>query len=90
MGDVRGRVSHRWRKIRAAVLARDGWVCQMNGPTCTGVATTVDHMDPLALGGVMLPDPSRLRAACVACNSRDGQRLSTRSHRLGTPSREWR
>ena len=32
------------------MLERDGWRCQICAPGCTAVATTVDHIVPLAHG----------------------------------------
>ena len=40
-----------WRRIRAQVLERDDGLCQIRGPRCTGVATAVDHIIPVARGG---------------------------------------
>lgn len=56
----------RWRQIRAYVLRRDGYTCQINGPVCTRRATEVDHIVEKAHGGQDNPD--NLRAACRACN----------------------
>lgn len=81
--------TRRWRHLRAYVLRRDGYTCQMRGPSCTGVATTVDHVVPIALGGALLPPPSELRAACGPCNYAAGGALASRSGRLGDPSRAW-
>jgi hypothetical protein len=33
----------RWQRLRKAVLAHYGHVCQIQGPRCTGYATTVHH-----------------------------------------------
>jgi 5-methylcytosine-specific restriction endonuclease McrA len=76
-----------WRRLRRMVLVRDGRVCQMRQPGCTGVATTVDHVVPLALGGT--DHPSNLRAACAACNTRSGAALASHDGRLGSQSRRW-
>lgn len=57
-----------WRKIRAQVLERDNYLCQIRGPKCTGVATAVDHIIPVASGGPWF-DPAGLRACCVNCNN---------------------
>ena len=46
----------------------------MRGPTCTGTATTVDHIVPIAEGGD--DHPGNLRAACVPCNGRGGAALA--------------
>ena len=63
-----GRGSPRaWRRLRLAVLARDGHVCAIQGPRCLGLATTVDHVLRLADGGPLL-DPANCRAACTTCN----------------------
>lgn len=62
----RGGSTRWWRRTRALVLARDGYVCQINGPCCTGVATTVDHIRRVVDGGT--DDLANLRAACARCN----------------------
>jgi 5-methylcytosine-specific restriction endonuclease McrA len=36
----------RWQRLRKAVLAHYGYVCQLEGPRCTGYATTVHHLVP--------------------------------------------
>ena len=54
---------HRWRKLRLAVLARDGYGCHY----CGGLADSVDHVIPKSQGGT--DDPSNLVAACIECNS---------------------
>jgi 5-methylcytosine-specific restriction protein A len=66
--------TQRWQHLRRAVLIRDRGVCQMHGPRCTLVATTVDHITPRAQGGSMW-DPANLRAACAACNYSAGGQL---------------
>jgi 5-methylcytosine-specific restriction endonuclease McrA len=35
-----------WQRLRKAVLARDGHVCQIQGPNSTYAATTCDHILP--------------------------------------------
>lgn len=77
-----------WRRVRARILARDGWVCRMV-EGCEERATTVDHVVPLSQGGSLL-DPSNLRAACAAHNASAGARLPrTPAPDLGSPSRGW-
>ncbi len=71
-----------WRRVRLAVLARDGWTCQL----CGDLADQVDHVLPLAAGGARL-DPANLRACCRRCNV-------ARTHGPDTvralrPSRRW-
>lgn len=60
--------SRSWRRVRAAVLARDGYVCRIKGPACTVYATRVDHMAPWAGRPEDVP-LNLLRAACQPCNS---------------------
>lgn len=59
---TRGR---RWIAIRAGVLARDGYACQM----CNALSVwlQVDHIVPLAKGGT--DAPGNLRALCKACHA---------------------
>ena len=62
----------RWKRIRLTVLKRDAYECQMRGPKCTGVATSVDHVIPYAQGGD--DNYNNLRAACRTCNTTAGAR----------------
>lgn len=73
---------HNWQAIRPVILERDGGVCRMALPGCTGTATTVDHIVPLFEGGRRL-DPANLRAACKHCNSSDG---ATRGNNARRPT----
>lgn len=88
------RTGRPWRRVRLLVLQRDGYVCRMRGPRCTGVATTVDHIVPLHLGGSLL-DPANLRAACAKCNYGGGARITNATRRAAavrvarTQSRLW-
>ena len=70
---VRGRqdprVSRDWKRVRLAVLARDGYVCAY----CGQDANTVDHIVSIKAGG----DPLSLEncvSACRRCNSSKGSR----------------
>jgi 5-methylcytosine-specific restriction endonuclease McrA len=77
--------SRTWRRIRLAVLDRDGWRCQIAGPECSSVATCVDHIVPRSEGGAMW-DPANLRAACRRCNGRrSALALNERRRRRTTP-----
>jgi len=51
----------RYRKLRAWVLARDGYTCAY----CGAAATTVDHVIPRSEGGTH--DPANLAACCWPC-----------------------
>ena len=57
-----------WRWTRKAVLARDGFRCQVGHDGCTGTATAVDHIVSLNAGGAPF-DLDNLRATCTACNT---------------------
>lgn len=63
---------------RARILARDGHACRLRLGGCTGIATTVDHVVPVAAGGPDRPDDDGLVAACRHCNSRKGARILAR------------
>jgi len=65
-----------WRKIRAWVLRRDGYRCQVtrDGRPCHATAVDVDHIVRREHGGT--DAPSNLRAACASCN-RGAPRSST-------------
>lgn len=55
-----------WRTVRAAVLARDDYRCQMQtSAECVGTASTVHHTQPREVVG---DDPAYLISACKPCN----------------------
>jgi 5-methylcytosine-specific restriction protein A len=62
--------TYSWRRVRSAVLTRDGQQCKLQLPGCTGRATHVDHIVPKSKGGT--DHPSNLRASCQHCNLRRG------------------
>ena len=71
-----------WRVTRKEILERDGYRCTIGMEGCTGEATQVDHIHPLAFGG----DPysaNNLRGACANCNSSRANKLRRK------PSRQW-
>lgn len=54
---------------RAEIIARDNRTCYLCGRTLAiGERVTLDHVQPLALGGSHTAD--NLRVACTSCNSR--------------------
>ncbi len=55
------------KRLRYEILRRDNHTCQICGRTAPGVALTVDHVVPVALGGS--DDPANLQAACRDCNA---------------------
>jgi 5-methylcytosine-specific restriction endonuclease McrA len=61
-----------WKKLRAEVLERDGYVCQVRLPACEGRATHVHHIEAAAWGGE--DTHANLQAACARCNLSKAQR----------------
>ena len=59
--------SSAWQRIRRQILERDGYVCRINGPKCTYIATDCDHIVPMSQGGAAY-DNRNLRASCAPCN----------------------
>ena len=81
-----------WKTYRELVFRRYGRGCLIRLDGCTGYATTVDHMDPVALHGAGLPSLDRLRPACRHCNSSLGASLGNRLRKglpEPSPSRDW-
>jgi 5-methylcytosine-specific restriction enzyme A len=74
-----------WRWVQRAVLARDGYVCQVRGPGCGRRADEVDHVIPTGAGG-LLYDEGNCRAVCGACNR---SRVNRQRQRRVPPSRDW-
>jgi hypothetical protein len=74
----------KWQRLRLAILQRDGRVCQIAGPKCTGFADTAHHLVPSSLAPERFFDPSNLVAACRRCNYSGGPsvRSSNRTNRL--------
>lgn len=54
------------KRIRFEVFKRDGFACQYCGATPPKAILEVDHIDPVALGG--LDEMDNLITACFACN----------------------
>jgi hypothetical protein len=66
-------VSAKAKKFRAAILARDAFVCHW----CTGEAGSVDYLRALVDGGEPL-DESNALASCLRCNFRRGAEITNR------------
>lgn len=71
-----------WRRVRAKVLERDNYECQIRGYGCRQVADQVDHILPVSMGGAWY-DEDNLRASCAFCNNQRNVK------RLRTSSRDW-
>jgi 5-methylcytosine-specific restriction endonuclease McrA len=74
----------KWQRLRLAILQRDGRVCQIAGPKCTGFADTAHHLVPSSLAPERFFDPSNVVAACRRCNYSGGPSVRTdnRTNRL--------
>lgn len=71
-----------WRRVRAVVLERDSFKCQLRIPTvCTTAATEVHHTLPRAVAG---DDPRYLLASCRPCNLRAGEPSHTQHRRISS------
>ncbi len=57
----------RTKRLRYEVLRRDGYRCQSCGATAQETKLTVDHVQPVALGGA--DDPANLQTLCLDCNA---------------------
>jgi 5-methylcytosine-specific restriction endonuclease McrA len=71
----------RWQRLRKAVLAHYGHVCQLQGPRCTGYATTVHHRVPSSQAPHLFWEPSNLVASCPRCNYGGGARVAADNRR---------
>jgi hypothetical protein len=63
------------------VLAHYGHVCQVEGPRCTGYATTVHHLVPSSQAPHLFWEPANLVASCKRCNYGDGSRVAAQNTR---------
>lgn len=81
-GDPRG--TRAWRALRERVFQEEThcWRCHIyvdqSLPARHPRSRTVDHLDPIGLGGAGVPDRSRVRLACWSCNSRRGMGVAER------------
>jgi hypothetical protein len=78
----------RWQRLRKAVLAHYGHVCQLEGPRCTGYATTVHHRVPSSQRPDLFWEPENLISACGACNYGGGARVQADNRRRRTAQLE--
>jgi 5-methylcytosine-specific restriction enzyme A len=62
--DRRAHLPRNWQVLRLRVFDRDGYLCQIAGPTCTGLATEVDHINGRDNHGM-----GNLQAVCHRCHT---------------------
>jgi hypothetical protein len=60
-------------ELRAAIISRDGLVCQICGGGVAGDDIHIDHILPVSLGG--LSQPSNLQVTHSKCNLKKGARV---------------
>jgi HNH endonuclease len=63
------------------VLAHYGYICQIQGPRCTGQASSVHHLIPSSQAPDLFWEPSNLVAACSKCNYGGGGRIASENKR---------
>jgi len=66
--NARPYLTRNWRALRAYILQRDSYRCQIASEICTVYADTVDHIVERSRGGEDVP--ANLRACCRACHNR--------------------
>lgn len=76
------RATSGWRRVRKAVLLRDGFTCRR----CGGRASDVDHLVELIDGGAAF-DMENLQALCAACH--DAKSSEARYRRASRVSSSW-
>jgi 5-methylcytosine-specific restriction endonuclease McrA len=74
----------RWQRLRIAVLRRDDYVCRVQGPRCTGYATTVHHLVASSQAPHLFWASENLASACAACNYGGGARIAADNGRRRT------
>lgn len=78
-----------WTQASKAVLARDGYRCQIRLPGCLGRATSADHVIELEDGGPLY-ELGNLQAACRPCNTAKRNRaLAKRARSRQSQVRVW-
>lgn len=86
------RAGRPWRRVRAFVLNRDHFDCQLRYPEhCTERATEVDHIAQVMTNPELELDPTNLRSVCVPCHKhRTGLQASGQDRPPHVPpSRSW-
>jgi 5-methylcytosine-specific restriction endonuclease McrA len=63
------------KKLKPAIVRRDGWICAICGEFVQYDDLSIDHMVPISRGG--RDDKKNLQVAHRRCNSRKGARLAS-------------
>jgi 5-methylcytosine-specific restriction endonuclease McrA len=63
------------------VLAYYGRVCQIQGPRCSQVATSVHHIEPSSRRPDLFWEPANLTASCGPCNYAGGSQIAAANRR---------
>jgi 5-methylcytosine-specific restriction endonuclease McrA len=71
----------RWQRLRKAVLNRDGHICRIQGPRCTGYANTVHLIEPSSQRPDLFWADTNLVSACGRCNYGGGNRVRADNNR---------
>lgn len=98
MGGWEGGSTRAWRRVRAAVLRRDGYRCRAHadgwcaragrpGPhRCTGLATHAHHVRGRSRTG---DDPAHIVASCSTCNLHIGEPTEPKGDPECRPMTRW-
>ena len=79
--------SRAWKRLRLLALQRDGYLCRIGLPGCSGLATCVDHITPLAVAPELALELDNLRSSCQRCNAVLGSRLGNARKRARSRAR---
>jgi hypothetical protein len=74
----------RWQRLRKGILRRDNGICQIAGPRCSVVASSVHHRIPSSQAPHLFWEPSNLVSACAACNYGGGRQVAVDNSRRRT------
>ena len=80
MSDARYRTAA-WRRVRQAVLERDGYGCRVRGARCAGIASTVHHVVPSSQAPHLFLEMTNLVASCGPCKYADDARVAAANGR---------